>query len=95
MRSTSRQSTHQYAPIENIGDESDEEAEEIDDFIVDDDDKPIGRPKKKKSKTGAYTDRYKLEHLLYMCMFIIFVLNSLLLPSRRGWTQTFGSACEN
>ena len=89
VRSTSRQSTQQYAPIENIGDESDEEVEEIDDFIVDDDDKPIGRPKKKKSKTGAYTDRYKSVLLLYMFMFAVFVLNSLLLPSRGG------SECEN
>ena len=83
VRSTSRQSTQQYAPVENIGDESDEEVEEIDDFIVDDDDKPIGRPKKKKSKTGAYTDRYNSELLLCICMFVVFVLNSLLLPSRR------------
>lgn len=57
-RSQSRQS-ERYTAIEDVGEDSDE-GENIDDFIVDDDDQPINtkKAKKKSSSTGQYIDRY-------------------------------------
>jgi len=58
-RPISRQSQQKYTAVENVGEDSEEEAEEIDDFIVDDEDNPIRskQPKKRRaSKGGGYTD---------------------------------------
>ena len=57
-RSTSRQS-ERYTAVVDVGEGSDE-GEEIDDFIVDDDDQPIKKAKSQKRKilSGKYTDRY-------------------------------------